>query len=135
MASPVAGMHLKQLSFTDLPQNMQIVKSYEKVQKQFPGAQIPAVVVVKAGDVRAPEVRQAIASLEQKALASHQMFSPIETKVNSSHTVERVEIPLAGDGENKASMSALDTLRRQVIPATLGKVARRGLRGDRLDRR
>ena len=122
MASPVAGMHLKQLSFTDLPQNMQIVKSYEKVQKQFPGAQIPAVVVVKAGDVRAPEVRQAIASLEQKALASHQMFSPIETKVNSSHTVERVEIPLAGDGENKASMTALDTLRRQVIPATLGKV-------------
>jgi uncharacterized membrane protein YdfJ with MMPL/SSD domain len=123
MASPLLGMHLKQLSFTDLPQNMQIVKSYEKVQKQFPGAQIPAVVVVKAGDVRAPEVRGAIADLERSALATHQMFSPIETKTNPSHTVERVEIPLAGDGENNASMSALATLRQRVIPATLGKVA------------
>ncbi len=65
MASPVLGMHMKLLSFTDLPQNMQIVKSYEKVQKQFPGAQIPAVVVVRRDDVRAPEVRQAIASLER----------------------------------------------------------------------
>jgi uncharacterized membrane protein YdfJ with MMPL/SSD domain len=123
MASPVLGMHLKQLSFGDLPQHMQIVKSYEKVQKAFPGAQIPAVVVVRAHDVRAPQVRRAVAELERRALATGQMFGPVETKVNPSHTVARVEIPLAGDGENKTSMAALATLRQTVLPATLGKAA------------
>ncbi len=122
LATPVFGMHLKQLSFNDLPQNMQIVKSYEKVQSAFPGAQIPAVVVVRANDVRAPEVQQAIAGMQRDALASHQMFGPVDTKVNSAHTVERVEIPLAGDGEGKTSVAALKTLRERVIPATIGTV-------------
>jgi RND superfamily putative drug exporter len=93
------------------------------VQKAFPGAQIPAVVVVKANDVRAPQVRSAVAELERRALATGRMFGPVETKVNPNHTVARVEIPLAGDGENKASMAALETLRQTVLPATLGKAA------------
>jgi uncharacterized membrane protein YdfJ with MMPL/SSD domain len=122
MASPVLGMHTKMLSFTDLPQNLQIVKSYEKVQKAFPGTDGPAEVVVKAGDVRSPKVQHAIAGLERRALASGQMYKPIETKINPSHTVETVDIPLAGDGENKASVAALETLRQRVLPATVGRL-------------
>jgi RND superfamily putative drug exporter len=34
-----------------------------------------------------------------------------------------VSVPLAGDGENTASTQALHTLRAQVIPATIGRVA------------
>ena len=124
LATPVFGMHLKQLSFNDLPQNMQIVKSYEKVQSAFPGAQIPAVVVVKADDVRAPrgaagDRRHASATRSPRTRCS----APSSTKVNSAHTVERVEIPLAGDGEGKTSVAALKTLRERVIPATIGTVA------------
>jgi RND superfamily putative drug exporter len=122
MASPVLGMHTKLLSFTDLPQNMQIVKSYEKMEKAFPGTNVPAEVVVKADDVRSPQVQHAIADLEHQALASGRMFKPIDTKINPNHTVERVEIPLAGDGENKASVTALETLRERIIPATVGKL-------------
>jgi len=122
MASPVLGMHTKLLSFTDLPQNMQIVKSYEKMQNAFPGTNVPAEVVIKADDVRSPQVQHAIADLERQSLASGQMFKPIDTKINPNHTVERVEIPLAGDGENKASVAALETLRERIIPATVGKL-------------
>src|SRR4029079_13540981 len=57
MASPVLGMHTRLLSFTDLPQNMQIVKSYEKMEKAFPGTNVPADVVIKADDVRSPQVQ------------------------------------------------------------------------------
>jgi uncharacterized membrane protein YdfJ with MMPL/SSD domain len=122
MATPVLGIHTKLLSFTDLPQNMQIVKSYEKMQKAFPGTNVPADVVVKADDVRSPQVQHAIADLKRQALASGQMYRPIETRINPSHTVETVEIPLAGDGENKASVAALETLRGRIMPATVGKL-------------
>jgi RND superfamily putative drug exporter len=41
--------------------------------------------------------------------------------VNTPHTAAKVEIPLAGDGGNDASLTALATLRGQVLPATLGR--------------
>ncbi|HET7146686.1 MAG TPA: MMPL family transporter, partial [Gaiellaceae bacterium] len=37
--------------------------------------------------------------------------------------VEVVSIPLRGNGEDDASVAALETLRGQVVPATIGKVA------------
>ena len=122
LAAPVRNIHTKLLSFTDLPKSIPIVQTYAKIQKAFPGAQTPAQVVVQAPNVNAPEVRQALNAMESRALASGQMFQPIREFVNPAHTVVRVEVPLAGDGDNAASVAALTTLRQDVLPATLGKV-------------
>ncbi len=122
LALPVRGIHTKLLSFTDLPRSIPIVNTYIAIQKEFPGAQTPAQVVVKAPDVTTPQIRQAIGALEQRALATGQMFQPIEQFVNPSHTVVRIEVPLAGNGDNGASVAALKTLRTGVLPATIGKV-------------
>jgi len=120
LALPARAIHTKLLSFTDLPRSIPIVQTYIEIQKEFPGAQTPAQVVVQAPDVNAPAVQAAIGSLERKALATGQMFQPVEEFVNPSHTVERIQVPLAGNGDNSASVRALETLRRQVIPSTLG---------------
>jgi uncharacterized membrane protein YdfJ with MMPL/SSD domain len=120
MAVPVFGMHTKLPSFTDLPAKVQIVQSYKKIQRAFPGAQTPAVVVIQARDVTAPPVGKAIARLERAALASGQMSGPIESTLNPAHTLAKVEIPLAGDGDNDASLAALATLRGRLLPQTLG---------------
>jgi uncharacterized membrane protein YdfJ with MMPL/SSD domain len=122
LALPVRGIHTKLLSFTDLPRSIPIVNTYIAIQKEFPGAQTPAQVVVKAPDVTTPRVRQAIGALEQRALATGQMFQPIEQFVNPSHTVVRIEVPLAGNGDNGASVAALKTLRTDVLPATIGTI-------------
>jgi RND superfamily putative drug exporter len=123
LALPVFGIHTKLLSFTDLPKSLAIVQTYEKIQAAFPGAQTPAQVVVKAHDVNSPQMQQAIADLRTKALQTGQMSDPIQTFVNPDHTVARVEVPLAGDGDNATSVAALKTLRTQVIPSTVGAVA------------
>ncbi len=122
LALPVRTMHTKLLSFTDLPRSIPIVQTYIQIQKEFPGAQTPAQVVVQAPDVNAPAVQAAVRSLERKALATGQMFQPIEQFVNPSHTVVRIQVPLAGNGDNAASGRALETLRRDVIPSTLGTI-------------
>lgn len=122
LALPTLTLHTQLPSFTDLPRSLPIVDAYDRIQAAFPGSQVPANVVVQASDVTAPEVQAAIADLKREALASGQMKQPISTVVNPQKTVEVVSIPLQGNGENDASVAALQTLRTEVVPATVGSL-------------
>ena len=122
LAVPALSLHTQLPSFTDLPKSLPIVRTYESIQRAFPGAQTPAKVVVAASDVNSPRVQRAISQLESRSLATGEMFQPISTEVNPAHTVETVSISLQGDGTNGKSATALRTLRQQVIPSTLGRV-------------
>jgi RND superfamily putative drug exporter len=123
MALPVVSIHTKLPSFSDLPRTVGVVRSYEKIQRAFPGAQTPAVVIVRASDVTRGPVREGIGALERTALASGRMRGPIHVAVNREHKAAKIEISLAGDGTDSASVAALHTLRDQVLPATLGHLA------------
>jgi RND superfamily putative drug exporter len=96
------------------------IEPFERVMDAFPGSPAPAVVAIEADDVNAPQVRHAIAELERQSLASGEMNNPIQVEVNPDHTVATVSIPLAGSGNDEASTHALETLRGEVLPATLG---------------
>jgi uncharacterized membrane protein YdfJ with MMPL/SSD domain len=122
LALPTLTLHTQLPSFTDLPRSLPIVQTYQSIQRAFPGAQTPAEVVVSASDVRAPQVQHAISQLKRGALASGRMFQPISTEVDPSGTVETISIPLQGDGSNNASVAALQTLRDDVVPASLGRL-------------
>jgi RND superfamily putative drug exporter len=122
LAVPTLSLHTQLPSFTDLPKSLAIVRTYESIQRAFPGAQTPATVVVHADDVTAPQVRQAIRDLKRQALASRQMFEPISAEVNPDRTVETLSISMQGDGSDARSVAALQTLRDRVIPATVGRL-------------
>jgi uncharacterized membrane protein YdfJ with MMPL/SSD domain len=98
------------------------IEPLKKFDDAFPGGNSPAEVVVKADDVRAQPVRDAIAELKQQALATGQMKTPVELEVSRDNTVARVFIPLAGAGTDATSQAALATLREDVVPATIGKL-------------
>jgi RND superfamily putative drug exporter len=123
LAVPALTLHTQLPSFTDLPKSLPIVRTYESIQRAFPGAQTPAKVVVSAPDVTNPRVQQGIAELKRRALASGQMFEPISTEINPGRTVETVSVSLQGDGSDGASVAALQTLRDRVIPTSLGGLA------------
>ncbi len=121
-ATPALGMHTKLPSFTDMPNDIPIVNTYKAVIAAFPGAPTPASVVIKAQTVRDPAVATTIQNLEQAAVATGQMFPPFLVTVSADNTVADVQIPLAGNGDNAASLAALSTLRNVVLPRTLGKL-------------
>jgi putative drug exporter of the RND superfamily len=123
LSVPVLGIHTKLPSFTDLPKDIPIVQTYKQLVAAFPGTPTPAQVVLEAPDVTSPAVKRTIASFERAALATGQTSEPIQEFVNPDRTVARIEVPLAGDGDNAVSIAALETLRRHVIPATLGTIA------------
>jgi uncharacterized membrane protein YdfJ with MMPL/SSD domain len=122
LALPLTGMHTSFLSAGDLPRGLPIVHTYAEVQRAFPGSPQPAQVVVSAADVTAPPVQRALAQMERRVLVSGEASEPIKTVVNRVHTVAEIDIPQPGNGQNRASMKALSTLRDQVLPATLGQV-------------
>ena len=88
----------------------------KRLDAAFPGGNDPAVVAIKADDVRAPEVQDAIVALKQKALATGQLNGPIEVEASRDNTVATVDITLAGSGTDAESQAALATLRDDVRP-------------------
>ena len=122
LALPTLRLHTTLVGPGDLPRSIPIVQTYDEIQKAFPGAQTPGQVVIQNSNVDSPQVRSAIARLERLALASGQAREPIQTETNATHTVIRVQVPLAGTGQDRASMAALDTLRAKVLPASVGEV-------------
>jgi putative drug exporter of the RND superfamily len=122
LALPVLRLHTATPGASDLPQNTSALQTYDRIQQVFPGGGAPAVVVVEARDVTAPAVVAAGRAFERAALASGQMNQPITFIVNPARTAAIIQVPLAGSGEDAASVRALATLRGQVIPDTLGRV-------------
>jgi uncharacterized membrane protein YdfJ with MMPL/SSD domain len=119
---PVLTMHTKLPSFTDLPNDLAIVRTYERITQAFPGAVTPASVVIRADDVTSPQVRAAIDELRREALRTGQMSNPIIVTVSPDKTVARVDIPLAGTGDDERSIRALEALRSRVLPSTIGQL-------------
>jgi len=117
---PALQLTTKQTSLTDI--SIPAIDAYKKVATAFPGGTDPAVVAVRADDVRAEPVREAIAELKRQALASGEMNAPIQVEASRDSTVATVSIPLAGDGSDDRSKAALATLREELLPATVGTV-------------
>jgi RND superfamily putative drug exporter len=98
------------------------VQPLKKFDSAFPGGNDPAIVAIKADDVRAQPVQDAVAELKRQALASGQMKGPIEIEQSRDNTVAQVSIPLAGSSTDAASQAALATLREDLLPQTVGQV-------------
>src|SRR6266567_834553 len=132
LAVPALGLRTKTTGLADLPKNLPVIKTYQRIQAAFPGSSVPAVVAIQAPDVTAPAVRTAIDDLHRRAIASGRMSEPVQVRVSPNRTVALVDIPLQGNGEDRTSIQALDTLRGDLIPATVGKLdgVRVGVTGD-----
>jgi RND superfamily putative drug exporter len=120
LALPAIQMRMADPSPDTYPAKLAVVKTYKRMQAAFPGTALPASVIVKAPNVNAPTVREAISKLEQRALASGRAHEPITVAVNTAGTVANITIPIDGAGTDKASNASLKVLRNTIIPETVG---------------
>jgi len=119
LAVPALHLHTAVPGATDLPRNLAIMKTYNRIQQAFPGGPLPASVVVSAPNVDSPSVRSGISALRHQALASGQAHEPITVDVNRDRTLARISVPLVGSGVDKTSQQALHVL-RSIVPNTVG---------------
>ncbi len=122
MAVPVLHLHTAQSGLDALPNSAPTVGTIKKIQNSFSNGDVAQSQVAIKTDLDSPAAQRAVASLKSQVVAAGLNTGSIDVEVNSAHTVARVNIPLVGKGTDALSMTALDKLRNQILPATIGKV-------------
>jgi RND superfamily putative drug exporter len=124
LAAPAIGMHTEKLRIEQqLPKNAALITTYRHITAAFPGGPDPALVVVKASDIQAPRVRQAIQSLRDAAKRDGEFGPPVHVQVHAAANVATISVPLAGNGSDATSRHALATLRQRLVPSAFDGVA------------
>jgi uncharacterized membrane protein YdfJ with MMPL/SSD domain len=123
LAIPALGMHTASPGLESFPQNLKAVQTFNHIEDAFPNDGNESVVVIKGRDVTTAAVRAGIAQVGTEAAKHPELFDgAVSTDVSRDRTVAQVQVPMVGDGRNAVSNRALDTLRDEVIPASIGKV-------------
>jgi uncharacterized membrane protein YdfJ with MMPL/SSD domain len=120
IAVPALQLQTAQPSIDTYPQKL--LGTYNRIKAAYPGEQNATTVVVKAPNVEAPAVREAVGELKRRALATGVMNEPVDIDTNAAKTVASITIATEGDGTDSASNAALTALRDDIIPLTIGAV-------------
>jgi uncharacterized membrane protein YdfJ with MMPL/SSD domain len=123
LSIPALSMKTVNPGVAGLPRDIEVMQAYDKIQAAFPGGPVPAVTVIKAGDVTTPEVQTAIKDLQREAVATGELMLPSNVEVNPAKTVATVSLAVKGDGTDAASERSLAVLRDDVVPATVGRLS------------
>lgn len=123
VALPAVGMKTQNFTLDqEFGDSLPIVATYERVNEAFPGGVAPAEVVVKADDINAAPVQQAIADFRERAVGSGASQGPVEVVTHDAQDLAFVYVPLVGGSDQDRAEKSLEVLRDEVRPATLGKV-------------
>jgi uncharacterized membrane protein YdfJ with MMPL/SSD domain len=122
LAIPAFNMNIAVTSTDDLPQDLAVVKTFDRVREAFPAEAVTVDVAVKADDVRAGPVADAIADLRAQADGNLELLQGAEIEYSRDGTVALVSIPTEGSGNDEQSTAALDVVRNELVPATIGQV-------------
>ncbi len=122
LALPALGLHTANSGVQGLPRDLPVMQTYERIQDAFPGGPLPALVVIRAPDVRRLQVTAAIRDLRNRAVQTGLMQDPVTVTASRDRTVAQVAIPLKGNGTDDTSNRALQVLRDDVIPASVGRL-------------
>jgi uncharacterized membrane protein YdfJ with MMPL/SSD domain len=123
LAIPALGMRGVNADIDELPGDLPVIKTYTEVKKVFPAEGVTATVVMEVDDVTAGGPTTGIAALINRVDRNPDLFKPGTELIESQDgTVAQINIPTIGSGTDQASLNALDKLRDDIVPATVGAV-------------
>jgi RND superfamily putative drug exporter len=122
LAIPALSLQTKVSGAEDLPRDIPIVQTYDRVTAAFPGEAAGATVVVEAENVSTGPVGAAIDELVRKAEANPQVSGPVEVETSSDGSVASVQIPTVGSGSDATATGAMEGVREQLVPAAFAGV-------------
>jgi RND superfamily putative drug exporter len=123
LALPALGMNPAEAGEESLPQDMAAVQTINTVKDAFPSQGSGAEIVVEAKDVTAAPVTSAIDELGAEAAKDERLYrGSLDVEISLDKSVAVVAIPTAGTGHDGPSNRALEDLRDNLVPATIGQV-------------
>jgi uncharacterized membrane protein YdfJ with MMPL/SSD domain len=123
LAVPAFSLNTASSDADALPRDLPIVRTYDRIQAEFPGEFEPARVVASGADASSPKVMSAMRVLRERTLADPGSFGrPVTIDRSPDGSVAVLDVPLKGNGTDERSSAALEKLRERLIPSTLGAV-------------
>ena len=124
LAIPAIGLKSVTSGIDELPQDIPVITTYNNVRDVFPTEGVTATVVVEADDAHAAPVVAGIDGLVRRVNGSESKSFLPGTAVEYSEdgTVAKIEVPTRGNGTDPPSAKALDQIRDNIVPATIGAV-------------
>jgi len=120
---PVLGMQTSLGGTDDTSRDIPEMQTYDRIQAAFPSEGSSEMVVIKADDATSPEVASGIKALESEAIARPALFEGKPSfELSADKSVAIVTIPTVGDGTDDLSNKAVDALRDDIVPNSVGKV-------------
>jgi uncharacterized membrane protein YdfJ with MMPL/SSD domain len=122
LAIPAFSMNPVQASTDDIPRSVPVMKTYDRFIAAFPDKANGSEVVVQADDVRSGQTAAAIDELVRRAEAAKFVNGDVEIDYSKDSTVANIQIPTVGNETDEQSVDALNAIRDDLVPATVGAV-------------
>jgi uncharacterized membrane protein YdfJ with MMPL/SSD domain len=122
LAIPALRMNIVTDSVDDLPQNLSVIKTYDRLKAAFPQEGVTVDVAVQADNVGNPRVAAAMVALDRQTHRIKDVLPGSDVTVSKDGKVALVSIPTKGNGNDDTSTAVLNKLRDQIVPATVGRV-------------
>jgi uncharacterized membrane protein YdfJ with MMPL/SSD domain len=104
------------------PQNIPALRALDDVRRDFPAAAEPAKLVATVPEGRQADLLKEGRRLQALALRTGIAHGPVVATRNDDGTAASLFLPLTGAGNNSASRRAIEVLRHDLIPRTLGTI-------------
>jgi RND superfamily putative drug exporter len=125
LAYPALSLRLSKPSDLALTsQSEPALRALADVRHAFPSAGESAVVAVEAPTTQ-QVLRGQLQRLSRLAVAdgvAHRPVDPVRAVSTGSGSAAALFLPLSGNGANRSSRHAVETLRQRLIPATVGQI-------------
>ena len=122
LAVPGLGLNTVVGGIDGLPDDLPVVQTYDRIQDAFPSEAVQAGVVVEAEDVRGGQAGAGIDRLVRDADSSAALIPGASVTYSDAGDVAQISIPTPGTGSDEPSTAALEEIRGELVPATLGQV-------------
>jgi RND superfamily putative drug exporter len=104
------------------PQNIPALRALDDVRRDFPAAAEPAKIVATVPNGRQTELPTQGRRLQALAIRTGIGHGPVIATRNDDGTAASLFLPLSGAGNNTASRHAIEVLRHDLIPRTIGTI-------------
>jgi RND superfamily putative drug exporter len=124
LAVPALSMHTALPGTESMSRDVEVVRTWDHLQEEFPSQALPVMVAVKADDVTKGQAARAIAKFERSTQRYPSLYTGrASVDVSDNKQVASIQVPAAGDGTEAISQKAMRTVRDDLAPAAFDGVA------------
>ncbi|GGN08160.1 membrane protein [Streptomyces fuscichromogenes] len=123
LVTPLAGLRITEMSRDTHSRDIPAMRVYDRLNEAFPDQRVTHQVVVRAAAARSGQVAAALRELARRADADPLFAGASRVRTSADHRISTLELNVPYLGNSAQAYDSLDHLRRDYLPATVGRVA------------